>query len=59
MTATGNVHRLPNRDAALKALYTDIAAKNLVLGDVGGRRQRKGEEAKCSKRVISVSAHTQ
>jgi gentisate 1,2-dioxygenase len=29
MTATGNVHRLPNRDAALKALYTDIAAKNM------------------------------
>ena len=29
MTAISNVHRLPNRDAALKALYTDIAAKNM------------------------------
>ena len=29
MTAISNVHRLPNRDAALKALYTDISAKNM------------------------------
>jgi gentisate 1,2-dioxygenase len=29
MAAPGNVHRLPNRDAALKALYGDIAAKNM------------------------------
>jgi gentisate 1,2-dioxygenase len=29
MSATGNVHRLPNRDAALKALYGDIAAKHM------------------------------
>src|SRR3979490_2240184 len=29
MPANSNVHRLPNRDAALKALYTDIAAKNM------------------------------
>jgi gentisate 1,2-dioxygenase len=26
---TGNVHRLPNRDAALKSLYDDLAAKNM------------------------------
>jgi hypothetical protein len=26
----GNVHRLPNRDVALKALYDDVA----VLGDL-------------------------
>ena len=29
MTAISNVHRLPNRDAALKALYDDISAKNM------------------------------
>jgi gentisate 1,2-dioxygenase len=29
MNATGNVHRLPNRDAALKALYEELAAKNM------------------------------
>ena len=29
MTATGNVHRLPNRDAALKALYDDVSAKHM------------------------------
>ena len=29
MTAISNVHRLPNRDAALKSLYTDIAAKKM------------------------------
>ena len=26
---SGNVHRLPNRDAALKALYDDVSAKNM------------------------------
>ena len=26
---SGNVHRLPNRDAALKALYDDVSAKHM------------------------------
>jgi len=29
MSAASNVHRLPNRDAALKALYEELAAKNM------------------------------
>jgi gentisate 1,2-dioxygenase len=29
MNPPANVHRLPNRDAALKALYEDVAAKNM------------------------------
>ena len=29
MTATSKVHRLPNRDAALKSLYSDISAKHM------------------------------
>ncbi len=29
MTPPANVHRLPNRDAALKSLYDDIAAKSM------------------------------
>src|SRR5262249_56282248 len=29
MTAASKVHRLPNRDAALKSLYSDIADKNM------------------------------
>ncbi len=29
MTASSNVHQLPNRDAALKALYDDLAAKHM------------------------------
>jgi hypothetical protein len=29
MSAASNVHRLPNRDAALKALYEELATKNM------------------------------
>src|SRR5262245_49678249 len=29
MNAQGNVHRLPNRETALKALYEDVAAKKM------------------------------
>ena len=29
MSVATNVHRLPNRDAALKALYEELAAKNM------------------------------
>jgi gentisate 1,2-dioxygenase len=29
MNPPANVHRLPNRDAAMKALYDDVAAKNM------------------------------
>ena len=29
MNAPGNVHRLPNRDAALKSLYDDLSAKSM------------------------------
>ena len=27
---SGNVHRLPNRDAALKAFYDDLSTKHIL-----------------------------
>ena len=29
MTASGDAQRIPNRDTALKALYDDLASKNM------------------------------
>ena len=45
MTATGNVHRLPNRDAALKALYTGLDDHPLAAQATGLATCNSGPES--------------